>query len=264
MPTAFISHGGGPCFFMKWTMGPENTWDATRESLSQLLAHLPASPQAILVVSAHWEESSVHVTAHPNPPLLFDYYGFPEHTYQLQWPAPGSPALAQRIQDLLREAGIACVSDEQRGFDHGVFIPLKVAVPNADIPTVAVSLKRSLSPAEHWALGNALAPLRDEGVFIVGSGFSYHSMGGFNCDGGRKHAEAFTTWLDQAVLAPASERQQMLLQWEEAPSARACHPREEHLLPLMVAVGAAAGDTKTSILFAGNVLGVPSRSYLFG
>src|SRR5205823_2443749 len=160
----YIPHGGGPCFFMEWTMGPPDTWDRMAAWLRRIAGTLPEKPKALLVVSAHWEEEVPTVTTSPAPALLFDYYGFPKSTYELTWPAPGSPDLAKRVRDLLGGAGIESRADDARGFDHGVFVPLKVAFPEANIPTVQLSLRAGLDPAEHIAIGRALAPLRDEGV----------------------------------------------------------------------------------------------------
>jgi aromatic ring-opening dioxygenase catalytic subunit (LigB family) len=191
---------------------------------------------------AHWETTEPTVTTSPAPPLLFDYHGFPPHTYQLTWPAPGSPEVAARVRSLLGAAGIASHEDASRGFDHGVFVPLKVAFPDADIPTVQLSLRRDLDPAEHLAIGRALAPLRDEGVLIVGSGMSYHNMRGFMSGTGRADSERFDAWVAGLIRLSPEDRERALLAWKDAPSARASHPREEHLLPLMVAAGAAGGD----------------------
>ncbi|HSW14980.1 MAG TPA: class III extradiol ring-cleavage dioxygenase [Solimonas sp.] len=242
-PTIFIPHGGGPGFFMDWD--PPGFWDHLGDWLRALPALLPARPRALLVISAHWEEARPTVTSGTQPPLLYDYGGFPPHTYQLRWPAPGDPALAQRVQELLAAQGIACGADPQRGFDHGVFIPLLLAVPQADIPTVQLSLTTRLDAAEQLAVGRALAPLRDEGVLILGSGFSYHNLRAMLGSGVPDIAGSsrrFDDWLTAAVATPdAQRREQLLSEWETAPDARACHPRAEHLLPLMVVSGA-GGD----------------------
>ena len=175
MPTLFIPHGGGPCFFMEWD--PPDTWDRHRSFLETLPASLPEKPKALLVISGHWEAREFTVQSNPAPPLLFDYNGFPQHTYELTWPAPGDPALATRVGELLQGAGFETGTDTARGFDHGVFVPLKLVFPEADIPTVQLSLRSDLDPDAHLAVGRALAPLRDEGVLIIGSGNTYHNMG---------------------------------------------------------------------------------------
>jgi aromatic ring-opening dioxygenase catalytic subunit (LigB family) len=241
-PTMYLPHGGGPCFFMDWTMGPADTWDRTAEFLRGIAGSLPEKPRALLVISAHWEEERPTVMSGTAPPLLFDYHGFPKHTYELTWPAPGSPTLAARIVELLGAAGIEAQKNDSRGFDHGVFVPLKVAFPEADIPTVQLSLRASLDPAEHLAIGRALAPLRDEGVLIIGSGMSYHNMRGFRTGTGNADSKRFDEWLSATVTKAPRERDELLEEWAKAPAARASHPREEHLIPLMVAAGAAGED----------------------
>lgn len=263
MPTLFIPHGGGPCFFMDWTMGPANTWERMRGWLEGLAASLPEKPTAILVISGHWETRVPTVQTASAPPLLFDYSGFPKHTYELTWPAPGSPELAARVRELLQSAGIESATDERRGFDHGVFVPLKVVFPEASIPTVQLSLQTQLDPEQHLAIGRALAPLRDEGILIVGSGMSYHNMRGFMSGTGRAASERFDAWLADAVERAPSERDAALAKWAAAPAARESHPREEHLLPLMVAAGAAGTDPGKRI-FRDDVMGVFVSAVQFG
>jgi aromatic ring-opening dioxygenase catalytic subunit (LigB family) len=240
LPTYFIPHGAGPCFFMEWTRGPADTWDKTASWLKGLLATLPARPKAILLVSGHWEEPVFTVGSGQHPPLIFDYYGFPEPTYRLRFDAPGSPELAQRVRDLLGQAGMPTAENAERGYDHGVFIPLKLVTPEADIPVVQLSLRADLDPDAHLAAGRALAPLRDEGVLIVGSGMSWHNMRGFSPAFTGK-SEAFDGWLSQAMTDP-TRREEAIRHWSQAPYAREAHPREEHLAPLFVAAGAAEGE----------------------
>jgi aromatic ring-opening dioxygenase catalytic subunit (LigB family) len=239
LPTLFIPHGGGPCFFMDWP-NPPHTWDAMAAWLRTLVSSMNPRPKAILVISGHWEEPVFTVGSSPKPPLIYDYYGFPPHTYQLKYDAPGSPELAHRVRELFEAAGIASGEDTERGYDHGVFIPLKVALPDADIPVVQLSLKQGLDPAQHMAAGGALRPLRDEGVLILGSGMSWHNMQGFKPDC-TAASEVFDRWLEQAVTDQA-HREDALRRWGEAPLARQAHPREEHLAPLFVAAGAAKGE----------------------
>ena len=235
-PALFIPHGGGPCFFMP---DPRGTWRGMESYLKSLAASLPAKPRAILVVSGHWEAPAFAFTgASAHPGLIFDYYGFPPETYHLTWPAPGAPWLAERGSDLVAKAGLPAAIDPARGFDHGVFVPLKVAFPAADIPVVQMSLHASLDPALHLAAGRALAPLRDEGVLVVGSGMSFHNLRAYGDPRVREPAAEFDRWLVHAAGAPAAERTSLLADWQSAPWARLCHPREEHLLPLMVAAGA--------------------------
>ena len=261
-PTVYLPHGGGPCFFMDWKMGPADTWDRTAAYLRGLVEGLPVRPKALLVVSAHWEAKLPTITTAPSPKLLYDYSGFPPHTYELTWPAPGDPALAARVQAVLRSAGIESAADPDRGLDHGVFIPLKLSVPGADIPTVQLSLVAGLDPAAHLAMGQALAPLRSEGVLIVGSGMSYHDMRGFMQPASLERSKTFDTWLADTVALPAPQRDAKLKGWARAPEGRACHPREEHLLPLMVVAGA-AGDDRGRVAFSDEVMGVRVSAHHF-
>lgn len=264
MPVIYLPHGGGPCFFMDWRMGPADTWDGMAAYLRGIKAGLPQPPTALLVVSAHWEEPAFTVTTRPTPQLLFDYYGFPPHTYELTWPAPHAPAVAERVQALLGAAGLRTGADAERGLDHGVFVPLKVAWPEAEVPTVQLSLRRGLDPAEHLAMGRALAPLRDEGVLIVGSGMSFHNMRAFGGGGPALTAsEAFDGWLAETVAAAAPARDERLTRWADGPSARFCHPREEHLLPLMVVAGAAGTDAGR-VPYRDVVMGVRVSAHHFG
>jgi aromatic ring-opening dioxygenase catalytic subunit (LigB family) len=263
-PTLYIPHGGGPCFFMEWTMGPPDTWYRMADWLRGLGAAVGAKPRAVIVVSAHWEEAEFSVTESPRPSLVFDYYGFPEHTYHLTYPAAGSAALAARIRQLLADAGMAARGDGERGFDHGVFIPFKLIYPDADIPIVQLSLKKGLDPGEHIVAGRALEPLRDEGVLIVGSGMSYHNMRGFGSAASTPASDAFDAALAEAVcLASWERRNERLGAWTALPHARSCHPREEHLLPLMVAAGAAGGDPGLRI-FGDHVMNVAVSAFRFG
>jgi aromatic ring-opening dioxygenase catalytic subunit (LigB family) len=229
---------------MDW--GPEDPFKNLAASLRGLAASLGVRPKAVLVISAHWEEEDFTVQTHPRPPMLYDYSGFPEHTYQLKYPAPGSPELARRVKELLGAAGLPVKEDSARGFDHGVFVPFLLIYPEADIPLIQLSLKRNLDPRAHLELGHALAPLRSEGVLIVGSGYSYHNLRRFNDTTGV--SEPFDAWLKDAVCDPEpASREGKLLRWEQAPNARLCHPREEHLIPLMVAAGAAGADVGHTI-----------------
>ena len=256
MPTAYITHGGGPCFFMDWD--PPDAWDGLRAALEGIAPSLPRTPRAIVVNTAHWEAPEVTIASGARPGLIYDYGGFPPHTYELTYPAPGDPALAERIGHLLAEAGIAHRLDPTHGWDHGVFVPLKVMYPDADIPVVALSLRADLDPEFHLELGRALARLRDEDVLVVASGSSFHHFANF----GSPRAEDFDRWLNDAVAAPAAERWDALVHWEDAPAARHAHGREEHLIPLMVAVGA-AGDGRARTIFRGPVLDTPMSCWLF-
>lgn len=263
LPTLFIPHGGGPCFFMDWD--PPDTWQRVADWLRRLPDCAGTRPDALLVISAHWEAPIATVTSGARPTLIYDYYGFPESTYRIEWPAPGEPALAARVRGLLSAAGIANDEDAGRGFDHGVFIPLKVAIPEADIPVVQLSLVQGLDPAAHLAIGRALAPLRRDGVLIVGSGMSYHNMQRFRFQGGSPDPDSvrFDAWLGETVALPQAERDDRLVAWTQAPGARAAHPREEHLLPLHVAAGAAGPDAGARVL-RDTVMASAQSAFRFG
>lgn len=261
LPTLFIPHGAGPCFFMDWTRGPADTWDKTAAWLKGLVAGLPERPKAILMISGHWEETAFTVGSSPRPPMLFDYYGFPEATYRLDFSAPGSPALADRVRGLLAAAGFPTAEDPARGYDHGVFVPLLLATPQADIPVVQLSLRADLDPEAHLAAGRALAPLRDEGVLIVGSGMSWHNMRGFTPEFTGK-SQAFDAWLGAAMADPA-QRDEAIRHWDQGPFAREAHPREEHLAPLFIAAGAAQGEPGR-LAFRDVAMDVAISGYAFG
>ena len=262
LPTYFISHGGGP-----WPYVPQMRL-AARElelSLVDIPRQLGAAPKAILMISAHWEEAIFTLMANRAPPMLYDYYGFPESTYAVVYAAPGSPELAARAGALIESSGVSSRLDVERGFDHGTFCPMAVMYPDANVPTVQLSLRAGLDPAEHLALGRALAPLRDEGVLIIGSGLSYHNLGALGPTGSAPSA-AFDAWLQNTLLtANTTDRERLLIEWEKAPAARLAHPREEHLLPLMVAVGAANGDEGHCVYHEQAAFGnIVASSFRFG
>ncbi len=262
MPAVFVPHGGGPWPFVDTPFGDPAELDALAAYLRSIRALPKTPPTAVLVVSAHWEEPVPTVMNGERPPMLYDYYGFPPESYRITWPAPGHPAVAARVRELLGAAGFETASDPQRGFDHGTFVPLKLAYPDADVPTVQLSLKQGLDPEEHLAMGRALEPLRDEGVFIVGSGMTYHNLRAFG-PRARPGSEAFDAWLRETAALPAADRDRRLARWSEAPSARAAHPREEHLLPLMVIAGAAGTDRGTAA-YDGTILSLRLSAYHFG
>lgn len=245
LPTLFIPHGGGPCFFVEPPAGfPSGLWDNLATYLRGIAAGIGQRPRAVLVISGHWECALPTVLTAEQHALLFDYYGFPESAYRLTYPAHGSIAVAARVRELLEQAGIPSEITHQRGLDHGVFVPFKLIYPNADVPIVQLSLKHTLDAAEHLAMGRALTPLRDEGVLILGSGNSYHNLRKFFSDqaAANKASEQFDAWLGAAISAPPAERERLLSGWTDAPGALDCHPRSEHLIPLMVAAGAAGED----------------------
>lgn len=262
MPAIFLPHGGGPWPWVDLGLDPREKQEM-QSYLEGLAKGLPAKPRALLVISAHWEAKQPALMVHPSPPMLYDYYGFPKESYAVQWPAPGAPELAPRVAELLRQAGFSTSSDAERGFDHGTFVPLKLAWPEADVPTLQLSLKAGLDPAEHLAMGRALLPLRDDGVLIVGSGMTYHNMRGFFDAKENPVSEEFDAWLREAGAAEQSARERALVEWQKAPAARRVHPREEHLLPLMVIAGAAGGDRAT-IPYRGSYSGKRLSAYHYG
>lgn len=263
MPSLFIPHGAGPCFFMRWTMGPEDMWLPLGHWLRTLSLSLPERPSAILVVSAHWETDRFTLASASSPGLVYDYHGFPAHTYQLTYPAPGAPWLAERACALLGEAGLQASLNERRGLDHGAFVPLKLIYPDADIPILQMSLREDLDPATHLAAGAALASLREEKVLIVGSGMSFHNLRPTGADVEHR-AQVFDDWLAETMACDPVERHRRLSHWQRAPEARFAHPREEHLLPLLVACGAAA-DQPARRVYAQRLAGqIAVSAFRFG
>ena len=256
----YFSHGGGPLPILG---------DASHQAMVEFMTRLPAQlarPDAIVVVSAHWEEHAATLLGAPNPPMLYDYYGFPKEAYSITYPAPGHPALAERIAGLLEKNDIPARTDTQRGFDHGLFIPLKLMYPRADIPSIQLSLLHTLDPAAHISQGKALGELLSENILVIGSGFSFHNLNAFFGQAvGTPDAanDAFQNWLVETCAGPLSQsaREQRLIEWELAPSARYCHPREEHLLPLHVCLGMASGLAE--VVFDDQILGKRGVAFLW-
>jgi aromatic ring-opening dioxygenase catalytic subunit (LigB family) len=262
MPVVFIPHGGGPWPFVDTGFPPADVEDLKRY-LRSVPSVAPRPPRALLVVSAHWEAAVPSVMTSPHPPMLYDYYGFPPESYRITWPAPGDPELARHVRDLLEQAGFPTGEDAERGYDHGTFVPLKVAYPDANLPVVQLSLVAGLDPARHLALGRALAPLRDEDVFIIGSGMTFHNLRIFRDPRSAPIAEAFDAWLrDTMALVPAA-RADGLTRWAAAPAARLAHPREEHLIPLMVATGA-GGEDVARLAYNHTFAGLRLSAFHFG
>lgn len=237
LPSYFVSHGGGPWSFM------DGDFRRAHAKLETALAEIPReigrTPKSILMISGHWEADEFTVMANPKPPMVYDYSGFPEHTFQVLYSAPGSPDLARRVQSLLEGNRLVAHLDDRRGFDHGAFVPLSVMYPGANVPVVQLSLKSSYEPAIHIEAGRALAGLRDEDVLIVGSGLTYHNLGRFSASG-QKPSHEFDAWLNDTLHdSDPQSRVRKLVDWQHAPAAREAHPREDHLLPLMVILGTA-------------------------
>ena len=256
----YFSHGGGPLPILG-----EPSHRAMVKFMRQLPCQLRA-PDAILVISAHWEENQATLLGADSPAMYYDYYGFPEEAYQINYPAPGSPDLANRIFQLLNQNDIPAQIDTQRGFDHGLFIPLKLMYPEADIPALQLSLLRGLDPAAHILLGNALRELCHEKILVVGSGFSFHNMNAFSRQAIKApdpDNDAFQDWLIDVCCQnrPQSERERSLIDWETAPSARYCHPREEHLLPLHVCMGMTRKPAE--LIFDDHILGKRGVAFLW-
>ena len=256
---AYIPHGGGPLPLMN---------DPDSAHLSRFLTEYPSTidkPQAIVVISAHWEQAEIAITAAAQPALLFDYSGFPPETYEYRYPAQGNPVLAGRVQDLLQAAGIKARLDSGRGFDHGAFVPLLLMYPAADIPCIQISLSSSLDAALHVRIGKALAALRQENLLILGSGFSFHNMSAMMSkrdEATDPRNRAFEDWLAETCCDETLseiEREQRLVDWQAAPHARYCHPREEHLLPLQVCYGMAQGAAR--MIFQEPVSGFIASGY---
>jgi len=256
----FIPHGGGPLPLL----GDKGHQELV-DFLKQITATL-ARPSAILVISAHWEEDKATITSGETPELIYDYAGFPEEAYEIKYPASGKPQLAEKIFNLLQNNGIEAKLDNHRGFDHGLFIPLKIMFPDASIPCVQLSLLNSLDPKEHIRIGKALSDLRNENLLIIGSGFSFHNMRAFfqSNDGADEKNEEFERWLINTCTnndIPENERERKLEQWSEAAFARYCHPREEHLLPLHVCYGICSSTAK--LVFEGHVIGKKACAFLW-
>ncbi len=253
-PVLYMPHGGGPMPLLG---------DKDHVAMVNFLKSIPTTfkqPSAIVMVSAHWEASIPTITSGANPELIYDYHGFPEESYQIKYPAPGSPELAFTLGNMLGENNIQYTLDEQRGFDHGMFIPLKIMYPDADVPCIQLSLIDTLNAAEHIALGKSLARLREDNVLIIGSGLSFHNMGAFSDTSveSQKKCHEFDSWLIDTCTNQAhnqDHRESQLSNWENAPSARYCHPREEHLLPLQVCFGAAyTSSPAAKVVFNDDVL----------
>ena len=257
----YLSHGGGPLPLL----GDKGHQDmiAFIEKVMPMLI----KPSAILVISAHWEAGKPSITSGASPSLLYDYYGFPKEAYHIKYPAPGSPELANKVFNLLENAGIEAELDDRRGFDHGLFVPLKVMYPDADIPCVQLSLVNSLQPEAHIQIGKALAGLRKDNVLIIGSGLSFHNLKEFFAAPTKTSQtlnESFEQWLLDTCSnsrITEAEREQRLINWDSAPAARYCHPRKEHLLPLHVCYGVAGTVSKRA--FAFEIMGKMTSAYIW-
>jgi 4,5-DOPA dioxygenase extradiol len=258
----YIPHGGGPIPLL------------TGKDHQEMISFLKAVPKTlgdiscIVVISAHWEADVVTITSAENPPLIYDYSGFPDESYEIQYPAPGNPSMANKIYQAFSEHGIDAKLDANRGFDHGMFVPLKLMYPEANIPCVQISLLNSLDAAAHINLGKVLAGIKADNTLFLGSGLSFHNMQAFFGQQGREQDEqneAFEDWLIETCTAEnlsEGDRETRLVDWDsEAPYSRYCHPREEHLLPLHVCAGLAGRQAEKA--FDGQVLGKRTTGYLW-
>lgn len=260
LPTYFISHGGGP-----WPWIPEmrEYFSTLEAALKQTVVDHGEKPDAILMVSGHWEESNVTVMGSKKPPMIYDYFGFPAHTYKIRYDAPGAPEVAKRAYNLLSQAGIDASIDSSRGFDHGLYAPMEVMFPNADVPIFQVSMLSSYSPIDHIKIGQALAPLREENIMIIGSGLSFHNLS-LPRGAGRIPSAEFDAWLYDVMMMSPDKREQAMLNWEQAPSARVSHAQEDHLVPIFVAMGAANNEKAVRIHNSVGATGITVSNYRFG
>ena len=250
----YIPHGGGPMPILG---------SGGHEHLTPFLKDLGTKlqkPSRILVISAHWEEETFTVTSGKNPELIYDYYGFPKEAYELKYPAPGDPIFAGKVSETLKQNNIDCRLDTKRGFDHGTYIPLLLMYSAADIPVIQISLKKGLNPTAHLALGKALAKELEPGTLVVGSGMSFHNMRSFGPNASTtKEGIEFNSWLSKICTdssIPPSTVEKGLVEWNKAPQAKFCHPREEHLIPLHVCYGIAMEKSPHGeLIFDKTVLG---------
>ena len=260
LPTHFISHGGGP---WPWVPNMARELEPLAVSLRQISAELHQKPKAVLMISGHWETESFAVMHCKRPRMVYDYHGFPPETYELSYPAPGAPELAEDVAQRLHQAGLPTRLDDAMGYDHGTFVPMALIYPEADVPLLQVSLQKGYDPEKHWKMGRALAPLRDEGVLIIGSGLSYHNLRQFGPKA-KVPSEAFDAWLHETLALPPEARREAILNWEQAPYARECHAKEDHLAPLFAALGAAEGATAQRTYHQKDIFGgVTASSYRF-
>ncbi|WP_436492964.1 dioxygenase family protein [Actinokineospora sp. HUAS TT18] len=251
----YLSHGAPP-------LADDPLWTQQLRDWSTSIER----PTAILIVSAHWEEAPLTIGATETVPLVYDFWGFPDHYYQVKYPAPGAPALAGRVRSLLRSAATPIADDPARGLDHGAYVPMVEMYPEADIPVLQISMP-TLDPAALFEIGRKLAPLRDEGVLIVGSGFFTHNLSAMTPELGAGHAppawsSEFDDWGDRAIVANDVDA---LIDFErKAPAARLAHPRTEHFAPLFVSLGASV-DTLSNqkSVIDGFWFGLAKRSWQF-
>jgi len=264
-PVIFIPHGGGPWHVVDGAMGDPVGYSRLSDWLHEIGKRYISQAKAILVISGHWEEHIPTINFGNDVPLLYDYYGFPKHTYNLSWSAKGDAVIAAEVEKVLKNSGFHVGKEYSRGYDHGVFVPLMVAAPNVQIPVIQLSLVDSLNAQTHISLGKALEPLRNMGILIIASGMTFHNMEGFFNKNERlvKLSDNFNTWLNNSVSTPGEdERNRLLENWASAPGAKESHPRSEHFIPLLVAAGA-AGKSKGTCRFSEYLMGYKISGYIF-
>lgn len=256
----FITHGGGPWPILSFS-GINEDDRLAMLSHFQSIDRVLQSPKALIVISAHWESNPVNVNISPSPHLYFDYHGFPSEAYQLSWPVKNDVSLAHNVISAIEKAGIPVMKNDRRGYDHGVFIPLMAAYPDATIPVVEVSIHEALDVELHLQLGEALAPLLNNDVALIASGNSYHNIQNMFHPNPEviQAAQHFDEWVIQTASLSGQARWDALLNWKHAPYAKTCHPREDHLIPLMVAAGAAKDKPLTPV-WHGGLNGIPLSS----
>ena len=242
-PILYLPHGGGP---MPLLGDPSH---AGMVKFWKEMAKQFPKPDAIVMISAHWEADTASITASEAPEMIYDYSNFPAETYQYKYPSPGNPALAQQMAEMLTASNIPSTQALERGYDHGMFVPMMLMYPEANITCIQLSLLNSLDAQQHLDLGKALYELRQQNVLVIGSGMSFHSFPAMRRRSAddQKQSQAFDHWLVETCCSDtltAEEREQRLSNWESAPSARFCHPREEHLLPLHVCFGMTASSNQ--------------------
>ena len=262
-PAYYISHGGGP-----WPWMPElrkKVFPVLEKSLVDMVAELDRQPKAILMISGHWEAKEVRIQSSATPGMEYDYYGFPSETYEVVYPSPGAPELAAQIKSMLDAAGIKNELDPNYGYDHGTFVPAYIMYPEANVPLIQLSLLQGYDPKAHFKIGEVLASLRDQDVMIIGSGLSYHNLRAMRTPASWAPSAEFDGWLYEAMSLPTEERWNVVQKWKQAPSALACHPKEDHFAPIFVALGAAGEDEATRIYHDTTMMGgVHASSYRFG
>ncbi|HEV2539694.1 MAG TPA: class III extradiol ring-cleavage dioxygenase [Frateuria sp.] len=243
LPSLYISHGSPMTALQPGRV---------RERLSGLAAALPR-PRAIVIATAHWLSAQPQVGGAQAPKTVHDFFGFPPALYEIRYPAPGAPTLAARVVELISQAGLAATLDSWHGLDHGAWVPLRLLYPEADIPVVPISIQHAQGPAHHLALGRALAPLREDGVLVIGSGSITHNLGdlrmGYGAEREAPYVRPFVDWVEQRLAA--GELEALLDYRRQAPFAQRAHPTDEHLLPLFVALGAAGPHPRAQRIEAG-------------